>query len=361
MDAVPYVPKGFRKDEAPVMVPSSVKYESLDKDYSKVPYNGMLTELMQLMLQRNIDETLSEPDKLILNALREFERGNLAYEALIGLVWSQREYLQGGTQPLSECHLKNVLINEYENRKNNGPARYLPDVRVTFGTKTVTIEKGDDTFEFAAPLNFKMYMTEEEEKTVTRALVNFQHGVIDERVFRAIAANPSVLEAVPAEPYDGKIVSRYSKMDERHRHFGKGECIPVGPEISEAVHHPPHYNQYKDLEVIDITEQLNFNRGNAVKYIARAGFKGEDSEIQDLEKALWYTNRELHRIDNGGADAGTADATNLIIQMNFLRGSAVDRIAHAGTNAESSEREDLLHGVHYIQQEIKRLKTYSED
>lgn len=67
----------------------------------------------------------------------------------------------------------------------------------------------------------------------------------------------------------------------------------------DSVNHPSHYTAYSGLEVIDFTEQLNFNRGNAVKYIARAGLKSADTEIQDLRKAAWYINREIERICNG--------------------------------------------------------------
>lgn len=41
---------------------------------------------------------------------------------------------------------------------------------------------------------------------------------------------------------------------------------------------------------------MNFNRGNAVKYIARAGLKDPDKEVEDLKKAAWYINREISRI-----------------------------------------------------------------
>lgn len=67
----------------------------------------------------------------------------------------------------------------------------------------------------------------------------------------------------------------------------------------DPVNHPSHYNAYKGLEVIDLTEQMNFNRGNAVKYICRAGLKNEETEIQDLEKAIWYLQREVRRIQGG--------------------------------------------------------------
>ena len=56
-----------------------------------------------------------------------------------------------------------------------------------------------------------------------------------------------------------------------------------------------HYNG--DIEPIDLIEaqNLNFNRGNVVKYVSRAGKK--ENEREDLEKALWYIKRELDNID----------------------------------------------------------------
>lgn len=65
---------------------------------------------------------------------------------------------------------------------------------------------------------------------------------------------------------------------------------------NDAVNHPAHYTAYKGLEVIDLTEQMNFNKGNAVKYIARAGLKDPAKEIEDLEKAKWYIQREIERL-----------------------------------------------------------------
>ena len=69
----------------------------------------------------------------------------------------------------------------------------------------------------------------------------------------------------------------------------------------EMVNHPQHYNMGK-IEVIDFIEDhnLNFNLGNAVKYISRCEHKGKKEE--DLRKALWYVNRELMRI--GGLEDG---------------------------------------------------------
>ena len=66
-------------------------------------------------------------------------------------------------------------------------------------------------------------------------------------------------------------------------------------ETADAVHHPSHYTAYP-VEVIDLTEHMNFNRGNAVKCIARAGLKDKAKEAEDLEKARWYISRELDRL-----------------------------------------------------------------
>ena len=65
--------------------------------------------------------------------------------------------------------------------------------------------------------------------------------------------------------------------------------------MPDVVNRPAHYTAYP-VEVIQLTEHLNFCRGNAVKYIARAGLKDPDREIEDLQKAAWYINREITRL-----------------------------------------------------------------
>jgi hypothetical protein len=64
-----------------------------------------------------------------------------------------------------------------------------------------------------------------------------------------------------------------------------------------AVNHPRHYggenNPYEAIKVIEAWE-LGFNLGNTVKYISRAGLK-HAQDIEDLEKAAWYLNREIVR------------------------------------------------------------------
>jgi hypothetical protein len=60
---------------------------------------------------------------------------------------------------------------------------------------------------------------------------------------------------------------------------------------------PNHYRQHPSgVEAIEITEWFDFNLGNAIKYIWRAGLKDRNSTIVDLEKARWYLDREIKRI-----------------------------------------------------------------
>ena len=63
--------------------------------------------------------------------------------------------------------------------------------------------------------------------------------------------------------------------------------------MSDPVNHPQHYTSHPSgVERIQVTEHMNFNCGSAVKYIWRADDKGK--AIEDLEKALWYLDREIN-------------------------------------------------------------------
>lgn len=63
----------------------------------------------------------------------------------------------------------------------------------------------------------------------------------------------------------------------------------------DPVNHPSHYtNHPSGIECIQVTEHMNFNLGNTVKYIWRNGEKG--NPLQDLQKARWYLDREIDRL-----------------------------------------------------------------
>ncbi len=71
-----------------------------------------------------------------------------------------------------------------------------------------------------------------------------------------------------------------------------------GFEHPAEVDHPSHYQTFSGLEAVDVIEafELDWHRGNALKYILRAGKKPGQPADQDIEKAVWYLRRWLkHR------------------------------------------------------------------
>ena len=72
---------------------------------------------------------------------------------------------------------------------------------------------------------------------------------------------------------------------------------------NDQVNHPKHYtSDPSGIECIDITRHRNFNIGNAIKYLWRAGLKEDkdrkliDKQVEDLNKAVWYLVDEIHRL-----------------------------------------------------------------
>lgn len=73
----------------------------------------------------------------------------------------------------------------------------------------------------------------------------------------------------------------------------------------DTVRHPRHYNALgarcngcgNHIECIEVVQHMNFNRGNAVKYIWRAGVKDATKTVEDLKKAREYLDFEIARIE----------------------------------------------------------------
>ena len=62
----------------------------------------------------------------------------------------------------------------------------------------------------------------------------------------------------------------------------------------DPVNHPKNYTSHPSgIEVIDITEHMNFCLGNVIKYVLRADHKG--NSLEDLKKARWYLDREIKK------------------------------------------------------------------
>jgi hypothetical protein len=136
--------------------------------------------------------------------------------------------------------------------------------------------------------------------------LNLSPKVIED-VIRKIGANP------PIQPFDkpemrkflgvtiakdditnltdeqvSRLVANLNKSKQRMQ---SSQIEMIEPQ-ADPVNHPPHYKA-GGIETIDFIEakKLNYNLGNVVKYITRSDLKG--NRKQDLEKALWYLNREL--------------------------------------------------------------------
>lgn len=89
---------------------------------------------------------------------------------------------------------------------------------------------------------------------------------------------------------------------------------------NDQVNHPKHYtSDPSGIECIDITRHRNFNIGNAIKYLWRAGLKEDkdrkliDKQIEDLNKAVWYLVDEIHRL--GGRCIVKTDSINTCLPI----------------------------------------------
>jgi hypothetical protein len=74
-------------------------------------------------------------------------------------------------------------------------------------------------------------------------------------------------------------------------------------ENKEMVNHPEHYGGKENIyEVVKVCEAWGLDKDayifNVVKYVARAGKKDTDKELQDMKKALWYLNRKIERLES---------------------------------------------------------------
>jgi hypothetical protein len=74
---------------------------------------------------------------------------------------------------------------------------------------------------------------------------------------------------------------------------------------NEMVNGPAHYGGVDNpYEVIKVCEAWGLDYDaylfNVVKYVARAGKKDTDKELQDMKKALWYLNRKIERLESNG-------------------------------------------------------------
>ncbi len=130
-------------------------------------------------------------------------------------------------------------------------------------------EKGITQTELANKLNKSL-----------RTIQKYEAG----EVFPSIANIKTIAEVLEVDPYK-------DILDD-------AQPVEAIEPVKEAINHPSHYNMGK-YEAIDVIEDwnLNFNLGNTIKYISRAGHKDKDKTIEDLKKSLWYLQREIANLE----------------------------------------------------------------
>lgn len=106
----------------------------------------------------------------------------------------------------------------------------------------------------------------------------------------------------------------------------------------DPINHPAHY-QGNGLEAIEVIEdwQLGYHLGNAVKYILRAGKKGDRK--QDLEKALWYVRRAMEQWPSGWEGTISASDVEKAFSLDESLSNAIYYIQRScGQNPQSWKR-----------------------
>lgn len=110
-----------------------------------------------------------------------------------------------------------------------------------------------------------------------------------------------VLE-VPGPSKDIKLTAKGWEEHFRAQGYGPGAAtlypgLPVRDDSPDLINQPPHYRAHPSgIECIEIAQWMNFNLGNVIKYVWRAGLKETEDTIKDLEKAKKYLEFEIERL-----------------------------------------------------------------
>lgn len=115
--------------------------------------------------------------------------------------------------------------------------------------------------------------------------------------------------------------------------------------MSDNVNRPSHYNRGK-IEVWEFIEDqnLDYHTGNAVKYIARAGFKDPTKEVEDLQKAVAFLERKIRLLSGTTIESETGMGAEEFIQ-------SLTRKQKEFLDRKYKFREEML--VHFIDQHNK--------
>ena len=122
-------------------------------------------------------------------------------------------------------------------------------------------------------------------------------GAFIEYLEQDIEVNESDLKTVEIKEKANTKETLQETLDEVKETLQKTLDKVKEPVENDNINHPSHYTD-GNIEVMDFIEdkQLNFARGNVIKYVSRAGKKDPNKELEDLKKAMWYLNREIERL-----------------------------------------------------------------
>ena len=113
--------------------------------------------------------------------------------------------------------------------------------------------------------------------------------------------------------------------------------------MTDAVNNPKHYNAHPSgIECIELTRHMSFNRGNALKYIWRAGLK--ENKTQDIEKAKWYLLDEFENMKN-------AKYKKRVVKQ-------LDILLFSLSQFETSERMSVIHHIIYGDWKLLKVTAY---
>lgn len=111
------------------------------------------------------------------------------------------------------------------------------------------------------------------------------------------------IQTVENHPLEAFEMLKQMQNNQHRATFDNDDMVPDGDRVS----HPSHYTWLKEkcgVEVIDITRHMDFDLGNSLKYILRAGHKSEEGmtskekAVEDLRKAIFYIEDRIKMLEN---------------------------------------------------------------
>jgi len=116
------------------------------------------------------------------------------------------------------------------------------------------------------------------------------------------------------------------------------------PQVFDIVNQPAHYIEGRKYEPIDVIEdwELTFHLGNALKYISRAGRKDPRKAREDLQKAVFYLNRQIDILLEDEDLLCADDADELLDQESIEADAMLDLIGIPSSVLPGPDHDDVI-------------------